>query len=209
MIRRPSADDLARARADTRAIYERQADGWDRHRPKGLHEQAWFNRFLASVRPGGAVLDLGCGAGDPLGGYIIDRGYRLTGLDYSAPMLELARARYPDAEWIQGDMRRLSFETGFDGVVSWDGSFHLSRDEQRQLLSEVASLLNPGGALMLTIGASDGEVLGVVEGEYVYHASLAPEEYGSRLTEVGFTDVSIVLEDADCDMHSVVLASKV
>ncbi len=204
----PRESEFVAARNETRAVYERQASGWDRHRHKHLIERAWFDRFFARLPAAGTVLDLGCGAGEPLAGYVLANGFELTGLDYSAPMLAMARQRYPGALWVEGDMRAPPFEHGFDGIFSWDGSFHLTRDEQRELLVEVARLLNPGGALMLTVGHEDGEVLGVVEGERVYHSSLAPDEYRERLDALGFTDIVFVAEDPDCDMHSVLLASK-
>jgi SAM-dependent methyltransferase len=191
-------------------VYERQAAGWDRHRHKNLIERDWFDRFFARIVPGGPILDFGCGAGEPLAGHVLSNGFDLTGIDYSAPMLELAQERYPDAEWIHGDMReaRSLLHRHFDGIFSWDGTFHLAQDDQRQLLVDIASLLNPGGALMLTVGHEEGEVLGVVEGEQVYHSSLAPDEYADRLEALGFLDIEFVAEDPDCDMHSVLLASK-
>lgn len=206
----PRSKLLGEAFTNTRSVYERRAGGWDTHRHKGLIERAWFDRFFARVAPGGPVLDLGCGAGEPLAGYVLSNGFDLTGIDYSAPMLALARERYPEAEWIHGDMRkaRSLLHRHFDGIFSWDGSFHLGQDEQRQLLVDFASLLKPGGALMLTVGHEEGEVLGVVEGEHVYHSSLAPDEYADRLEALGFLDIEFVAEDPDCDMHSVLLASK-
>ena len=204
----PRSSELASAREATQAVYTRRAEGWDRHRHKSLIERAWFDRFFARLPQGGSILDLGCGAGEPLAAYVLDSGFELTGLDYSAPMLELARQRYPAAAWVQGDMRSLPFDQAFDGIFSWDGSFHLARDEQRQLLTDLALLVKPGGALMLTVGHEDGEVLGVVEGERVYHSSLDPDEYRERLDTLGFTDIVFVAEDPECDFHSVLLASK-
>ena len=150
----PSEKDLQNARAQTRHTYERHAAGWDRRRHKGLIERHWFDRFFARVRPAGCILDLGCGAGKPLAEFILKTGFDLTGIDYSAPMLELARTRYPTAEWIHGDMRdmRSLLHRHFDGVFSWDGAFHLTREEQRQLLVDIAAQLRPGGALMMTVG---------------------------------------------------------
>ena len=207
-MKRPDAPELAAARQRTQSVYENQAAGWDRHRHKSLIERRWFDRFLDRLRPGGHVLDLGCGAGEPLAGYVLGKGFELTGVDYSAAMLDLARQRYPAATWIEGDMRALSLAGSFDGIFSWDGSFHLSRDEQRQLLTNLAGLLAPGGALMLPVGHEEGEVLGVVEGERVYHSSLDPGEYRERLAALGFTDIVFVAEDPECDRHSVLLASR-
>jgi SAM-dependent methyltransferase len=205
----PKPQELLYARAQTQSVYERHAGGWDRNRHKHLVERDWFDRFFARLRPAGCILDLGCGAGKPLAEFVLKSGFDLTGIDYSVPMLDLARSRYPTAEWIHGDMRdmRSLLHRHFDGIFSWDGTFHLSREEQRQLLVDIAAQLKPGGTVMLTVGSWDGEVIGTVEGEPVYHSSLSPEEYQERLDVLGFYDINFVAEDPDCDMHSVVLAT--
>jgi SAM-dependent methyltransferase len=207
---RPTDDELQRVKAQTRQVYERHAAGWDLQRRKQLVERNWFERFFARLRPAGCILDLGCGAGKPIAEWVLKSGFDLTGIDYSAPMLELARTRYPTAEWIHGDMRdmRSLLHRHFDGIFSWDGSFHLTREEQRQLLVDIAAQLKPGGTLMMTVGPQDGVEIGVVEGESVYHASLAPEEYTERLEVLGFYAIDFVAEDPDCDRHSVVLATR-
>lgn len=201
-------EDIKRA---TLAVYRRSAEGYDRHRPRVLFEQTWLDRLVDRMGGAGSVLDLGCGTGDPIAGYLLGRGLAYTGLDYSEPMLAIARRRYrqyPAATWIEGDMRALSRDRRYRAVMSWDGSFHLDRDEQRGLLETVTEILEPGGSLLLTIGDRDGEVLGTVEGESVYHASLDPAEYLHRLTGLGFSGVEIVTRDASCDFHSVLLATR-
>ena len=204
----PSRAALDAAYAQTLEIYARQAKGWDAHRHRAFFEKPWLERLLGPQPAGLSVLDLGCGAGDPIGGYLIESGCVLTGVDGAAPMLELAAERYPQADWIHADMRRYTPERRFDRIVSWDGSFHLSMDEQRALLAQLASWLKPGGGLLLTIGHQAGEVTGVVEGETVYHASLAPEDYRRSLEAAGLTVEALVLEDPAIDFHSLVLARR-
>ncbi|MCK7592347.1 class I SAM-dependent methyltransferase [Pseudomarimonas salicorniae] len=129
-----------------------------------------------------------------------------VGLDASLPMLDLARGRWPAARFLHRDMRDLSGLADFDGVLSWDGSFHLTAAEQVRLIAAIGGCLRPHGAVLLTIGDAAGEVIGHVEGEAVYHASLAPDDYRSRFREAGFLDVEISLLDAACDGHSLCLA---
>ncbi len=197
------------ARTQTHAVYERQATRWDQHRSRSLTERSWLDRLFARVRPGGKLLDLGCGSGEPISAYALSCGFQLTGLDFSEAMIALARQRHPEARWLIQDMRSIQLAERFDGIYSWDGSFHLTMDEQRDLLGRVTDLLHPGGSFMLTIGTAEGEVLGTVEGERVYHASLAPEEYRQRLHELGFEKIELVTEDPDCSRHSVLLATRV
>lgn len=49
---------------------------------------------LIDAAPGALAVDLGCGNGG-LTGKLIERGYRVVGVDASAPMLALAKERYP------------------------------------------------------------------------------------------------------------------
>lgn len=200
--------DLTHLAAATQEVYERQAARFDRERPRRLHEQAWLDRFRDLVTPGGLVLDLGCGAGDPIATYIQSRGFRVIGVDASRAMLAIARERHPDGDWRHGDMRSLDLPERFDGIIGWDSFFHLTRDDQRDVIPRLVAHLAPRGALMLTVGTHDGEVMGHVGGEPVYHASLDPAEYRRLLEEHGIEVTSLVVEDPDCDLHTVLLARR-
>lgn len=69
------------------------------------------------------LLDLACGSGRHALPFA-ERGLRPMGLDYSAPLLELARARNDALPLVRGDMRRLPFRGGsFRSVVSFFTSF--------------------------------------------------------------------------------------
>lgn len=192
----------------TQDVYERQAARFDAERPKRLHERAWLDRFLALVPSGGTILDLGCGAGDPIAGYFLRRGHRVVGVDASHAMLAIARQRFPDGEWRHADMRTLDLPERFDGIIAWNSFFHLTRDEQRDVLVRCATHLVPGGALMLTVGPEDGEVTGHAGGEPIYHSSLAPSEYRRRLDALDIEIVTFVLEDPACDGQTVLLGRR-
>ena len=68
---------------------------------------------LEGLPPGARVLDLGCGTGTPIARHIVDQGFRLTAVDQSQKMLEIARQVVPDAEFIHGDMIDLALAAGF------------------------------------------------------------------------------------------------
>ena len=194
--------------ARTQEIYERRAAQFDAERSKSLHERHWLDRFLALVEPGGRILDLGCGAGDPVAGYFMSQGFGVLGVDASHEMISLARRRYPDGDWRVGDMRELDVSKSFDGIVGWNSFFHLTPDEQRDVLVRIGRHLNPGAALMLTVGVEAGEVIGHVGGEVVYHASLAPDEYRAILGQQAVEVVEFVFEDPECAGQTVLLARK-
>jgi hypothetical protein len=105
-------------------------------------------------------------------------------------------------------MRHLETGSIFDGIISWDGFFHLSQSEQRLLLPKLAAMLRPGGIMLLTVGPVQGEVTGTVAGQTVYHASLSPREYRQLLSRSGMDAITFQAEDPLCGYHSVLMARR-
>ena len=119
---------------------------------KSLFERAWLDRFLALLPAGGAMLDLGCGSGEPIARYFIAAGYAVTGVDSSPAMIALCRSRFPGQNWIVGDMRTLALGRRFDGILAWDSYFHLRQDDQRRMFAVFGAHAGPKAALMFTSG---------------------------------------------------------
>lgn len=188
-------------------LYERHALAYDRDRSRSLQERAWLDRFLSRVPPGGTILDVGCGMGEPIARYLIERGFRVVGVDASPRMIELCRARFPDAEWLVADMRKLDLHRRFDGILAWDSLFHLSTDDQRGMFRRFAEHAEPGAPLMFTSGPAEGESVGVYCGEPLYHASLDPAEYRTLLADSGFSVKEFVVGDPECGGHTVWMAT--
>ncbi len=203
-----SQDQLGGLARTTQRTYERNAERYARERSQAFFERGWIDRALGMITPGGHVLDVGCGAGRPIAAHICDSGYRVTGIDFSREMLRLVSEAFPTGDWRYGDMRTLDLPERFDGIIAWDSFFHLTRDEQRSTLKLFAAHLRPGGVLLVTVGPDDGEAIGQVGDDAVYHASLAPEAYGAVCDEAGLNVIAHVPEDPACDGHSVLLAVK-
>ena len=166
-------------------------------------------RSLPRAPPaGGSVLDLGCGTGEPIARYLIERGFAVTGVDASPTMIALSRARFPDREWIVHDMRTLSLGRTYDGLIAWDSFFHLAPEAQRRMFPVVRAHAAPAAALLFTSGRSEGEAVGCYGGEPLYHASLDEAEYRDLLSAAGFTVIRHVPEDPDCGGHTVWLAQR-
>lgn len=187
-------------------IYSRHASAFDHRRSRTLFEKAWLNRFLAAMPPGRAVLDLGCGSGEPLAGYLIAAGCDVTGIDTSTGLLALCVARFPDQAWLEGDMRTLALQRRFQGVLAWDSFFHLTPDDQRGMFRIFREHLEEGGVLMFTSGPAAGVRIGEFEGEPLYHASLDEQAYRGLLAGHGFEVLSYRADDPGCGGHTVWLA---
>jgi SAM-dependent methyltransferase len=190
------------------ALYQRHAQAYDRLRGRSLFEKSWLDAFIGLLPESGSVLDIGCGMGEPIARYLIERDFGVTGVDSSLDMIALCKDRFPERTWIVGDMRALSLRRTFDGLIAWDSFFHLRPDDQRRMFPVFRDHSAPNAALMFTSGPSHGEAIGTFEGEPLYHASLDADEYRALLETHGFRVVRHVPDDPACNGHTVWLAQR-
>ena len=94
--------------------------------------------------------------------------------------------------WLDADMREISLNRKFQGVIAWDSFFHLSPEDQRLMFVIFQEQAAPGAALIFTSGTKHGEAIGSFEGEPLYHASLESKDYHELLKTHGFEVVSHV-----------------
>jgi demethylmenaquinone methyltransferase / 2-methoxy-6-polyprenyl-1,4-benzoquinol methylase len=129
-----------------RAMFDRIApvyDAMNRVMTAGLDGRWRAETAAAVVRPGDRVLDSCCGTGD-LALACLRAGGRVTGLDFSEPMLERARRKSSNVEWVRGDALALPFEDGsFDAATVGFGVRNLADLERG--LAELQRVLEPGG----------------------------------------------------------------
>lgn len=173
-------------------LYQDKAAAWIEDRGVALHrgdggldEAACLGRFVGGLPGGACVLDVGCGSGWPFGAALLDRGFRVTGLDASTALIAHARDTLPVGDWSVGDMRRALPDGRFDAVLAWHSLFHLPPEDQRQVLPKLAARVAGGGRLMFTSGPAHGEAIGEWRGEPLYHGSLDPGAYRDLLAETG------------------------
>ena len=122
------------------------------HRETGIDEtslrqativQQWLEQ---SGRRDLTILEVGCGAGW-LCPRLLPFG-QVTGTDLSDEVLGRARQRAPEVNFIAGDFMKIEFAAAaFDAVVALEVLSHVA--DQPAFLARAASLLRPGGQLML------------------------------------------------------------
>jgi predicted TPR repeat methyltransferase len=158
-------EDLVRDRTGQAEAFDAIGDRYDvafPHKSGQLATGAW----LASSLPDGSrILELGCGTGLPTARQLVDAGHRVTGVDLSRRMVELARANVPEAGFHRMDMadlraggtgEELAGGTGrYDGVVAFFSLLMLPRREIPYALAMVHRLLAPGGLLGLSMVEAD------------------------------------------------------
>lgn len=119
--------------------------------------------WLADRLPAGArVLDVGCGTGRPAAAVLDAAGCEVTGIDVSAGMLALARARVPGARFEQVDVREFEPPAGgYDAVVALFSLLQMGRSDLGTVLERIAGWLVPGGHFVLMTVPGDFEDLHV------------------------------------------------
>ena len=131
-----------------RAMFDRIApvyDAMNRTMTAGL-DRRWRRIAAESVvRPGDLVLDACCGTGD-LAIADVRAGGRVTGLDFSERMLDRARRKAPELDWVTGDVLALPFPDGsFDAATVGFGIRNV--DDLERALGELRRVLRGGGRL--------------------------------------------------------------
>ena len=202
-----------------RAMFDRIARVYDRMNSvmtAGMHHR-WRRRAadLARVGPGSRALDVATGTGD-LAIELAGRGASVVGLDFSERMLELARAKAPGIEFVQGNALELAYpDSSFDAVTVGFGARNFS-DLDRGL-RELARVTRPGGRVVILEITSPQRpplswffrlwfdravpALGRLAGDsdaYTYLPSSVrrfpgPQELAAKLTAAGLVDVRWVL----------------
>lgn len=179
-------------------IYRRHAHAWTGARTAApLREKAWLDRFADLMAPAAEILDIGCGSGVPVGRHFIGRGHDVTGVDGAAEMIALFRKNLPDQTAHVADMRTLALGTRFGGLIAWDSFFHLSEADQPGMFPIFRDHAAPGAPLMFTSGPKAGVAMGALEGEPLFHASLAPDAYRALLDGHGFDVIVYAPEEPE------------
>ncbi|MCA9712097.1 MAG: class I SAM-dependent methyltransferase, partial [Myxococcales bacterium] len=124
-------------------------------RPHVVASEAEFIAHCASLAPGAAVLDVGCGDGAHCVA-LAARGLAVTGLDPSPAQLvrasQNAQAMGVTVDLVAGDMRQPVLEGQFDAVLCLGGTLGLFGDEDDRLaLQHMHDRLLPGGRLVLHV----------------------------------------------------------
>jgi SAM-dependent methyltransferase len=113
-----------------------------------------FIQRTLGLAPGSRILDLCCGHGRHAL-LLAERGYSVTGVDFSDRALRLARRRARRAgssvRWLKRDMRRIAFHEEFDAVTNVFtafGYFEPDREDE-EVLRRVTAALKPSGRFLI------------------------------------------------------------
>ena len=104
------------------------------------------------------ILDAGCGAGVPCAKLLVQAGFEVVGVDFSASMLKMAKKNVPEAALIKEDLTKLGFrDNSFDGLVALYSIIHVPRKMHASLYQSFHRILKPDGIMLICIGSDEWE----------------------------------------------------
>lgn len=117
---------------------------------RSLYCDEWQSLFTFA-KEGHKILDLGCGFGR-LYNILQKKQVDYVGVDQSAGQLALAREMFPQAQFVEAEMTKLSFEDQYFDVIYCLRAFHhLPTVESRMMaLGEMKRVLKKDGTVVMT-----------------------------------------------------------
>jgi 2-polyprenyl-3-methyl-5-hydroxy-6-metoxy-1,4-benzoquinol methylase len=161
--------------SQVKRFYEARSSYWERggyDDPDALGnvvmtgEPLWVNEYFArsqqmayqalfdltpSPRPGAKALDIGCGAGR-WARFLSEHGYQTVGIDLQPALIEAARGRYPNIDFLCTSVQEYSSEEPFDLVSSVEVIRHNPFEEQLVVIRNIRESLVDGGFVIMLEG---------------------------------------------------------
>lgn len=107
-----------------------------------------------------SILDIGFGTG-VLTSKLYEKGYKITGVDFSTKMIEAAKEKMPKASLIEYDFSKGIPEeiasSKFDYIIATYSLHHLNDDQKIDLIKVLLDLLNDDGKILIGDVAFDNE----------------------------------------------------
>ncbi|MDM1377712.1 class I SAM-dependent methyltransferase [Myroides marinus] len=154
--------------------------------------------FSNLIKQNGTILDLGCGPGHH-SKYFSDLGFKVTGIDLSSEMIEIAKKVSEKSTFKIMDILHIDFKKGtFDGIWASASLLHIPKNKIKNVLKNLKEILVEGGILYISLKDGDGDEIfidkryGNVEKYYTYYKS---NEILDLLQTVGFNKIEISLKD--------------
>jgi SAM-dependent methyltransferase len=153
------------------AAYDRR---WEELAAAG-HQVHGEADLVASLSPE-SVLDAGCGTGR-VAVELARRGIGVTGVDVDPSMLDVARAKAPDLDWVLGDLAEIDLGRRFDVVLlAGNVMIFLAPGTEARVVANLGRHVAPGGALVAGFSLEPGRLdLGAYDG-HAAAAGLSPAQ---------------------------------
>jgi len=124
--------------------------------------------FMLIQKDNPKVLEIGCGNGRDAQ-EILKHSDNYLGVDISEKMIELAKQKVPNGQFIVADIEGFSLPTELDVVFAFASLIHAPKESLQKIFKAILISLNQGGAFRLSMKYAEG-----------YMESTKIDEFGTR-----------------------------
>jgi SAM-dependent methyltransferase len=169
-----------------------------------------FEFFCNKIPKNGYILDAGCGTGLPYTKMLIEKGFKVLGIDISSQMLEIARKNVPEAEFTELSISDLEYENQFIGVLSSYVMLLFDPPLFKDISRRIANSLEIGGIFYVSLNEPisndvdvDKEAIVNIMGEEMYSRAYTKEEVVKILKPLGMKLLKFSREEQESEEFGV------
>lgn len=192
---------------ETGKAYDKIASWWSDQLQESTRGLSCIEKAIGLCKERRRGLDVGCGTGGRIITALVSAGFDVTGIDVSQAMLKIARENHPGVKFVLADVCSWDPSGEFDMIVAWDSLIHIPHQAQRRVTGNLCTSLADKGVILITVGGTDGVVMGTMEGETFYHSSLNEDEY-LRIMKAAGCKCILIERDQFPEEHLVIIGIK-
>ena len=185
--------------------YDKIAKWWNDQHKDSSYGIEQVKRAIRFAQASGKALDVGCGAGGRFIRLLERSNFKVTGVDVSKNMINLARENHPDHHFINEDIALWYSDQRFDFILAWDSIFHLPLSMQKPVLDKLCNMLADDGVLIYTFGNDEGEHTDTWKGDLFHYSSLGTNNNLELLIDHGLKVLHLELDQFP-EQHAFVIA---
>ena len=120
-----------------------------------------IQEFVTQFPEKAKVLDLGCGSGY-ITNYLYNQNLNAIGLDFSQEMINIAKRKYPNIEFLLADFVNIENyfdENSVDGLIAIYSLYFVPKEQFESVLKSLSKVLKSDGKFLFVTQIGNGEVL--------------------------------------------------
>ncbi len=188
---------------DLKETYNQIAEDWNQDHLKDDWFLVGINKYLSLLKQGDSLLDIGCAGGLKVD-YMIKKGFKVTGIDFSEKMIEIAKREVPAGEFYTlglEDVDQLKGE--YDGISLMAVLLHVPKKDAFERLIKIVEKLKKGGYLYVSVkeiraGNAQEEIK--TENDYGYDYQRFFSYFSQEEVEKYFKDLGLEIVYSDVSL---------
>jgi SAM-dependent methyltransferase len=165
-----------------------------------------FNEFCKKIPKNGTILDLGCGPGIPVTKELVNRGFKVTAIDFSDVMIKLAKKNVPQCDFRKISMTKIDYENRFDGIISSYTMLCLDPENFDKTSQNVSKALKKGGMFFIALNEpkevyTEKDYYTKIDGQPIYSRPYSEKEITDIFSKYAMDVIQVKRETFNSEMY--------